>query len=215
MFETTRLILRGYHPSDEGFFFSLYNEYNVLVNLTEGYATPSPDAHRQRLEAMVRCGLFVVIVDKESGQTMGFTLLQLHAAKDADADLGIGLSEKWWGKGYGTEVMEWLIQYAFDGMALRRLSLYVLQSNPRAVALYEKLGFKHEGRQRESVWKEGRYVDKIWMGLLKSEYRGEEGHKAGQPRTPSIPENTPCMDLQPGRIAHERCRRDDKAKIQT
>ena len=37
MFETQRLILRRYVPSDEQFFFRLYDEYPVLNNLVDGY----------------------------------------------------------------------------------------------------------------------------------------------------------------------------------
>ncbi len=32
-------------------------------------------------------------------------------------------------------------------------------------------GFKHEGRQREAVWKEGKWVDFLMMGLLSKEYQ--------------------------------------------
>ena len=31
-------------------------------------------------------------------------------------------------------------------------------------------GFQHEGRIREGVWKEGKFVDKLQMGLLAREY---------------------------------------------
>ncbi len=32
------------------------------------------------------------------------------------------------------------------------------------------VGFKHEGRQAEAVWKEGKWVDVLWMGILAREY---------------------------------------------
>lgn len=140
MFETARLTLRRYRPSDDQLFFTLYDEYDVLLNLVEGYIVPSADAHKARLEAMARCFLFVVVETKDTKEFIGFTLLnQRNGPLSRDAEIGIGLGEKWWGKGYGTEIMAWLVQYAFKGLALHRLSLCVWSSNARAVSMYEHL----------------------------------------------------------------------------
>ncbi|KAI0693069.1 acyl-CoA N-acyltransferase [Cytidiella melzeri] len=119
---------------------------------------------------MTHCLLFVVVENRETQEAMGFTLLAQRNPLDRNAEIGVALSQKWWGQGFGTEVMDWLIQYAFSGLALHRLSLYVWSSNERAVTMYEHLGFQNEGRIREAVWKEGKFVDKIWMGLLARDY---------------------------------------------
>jgi len=37
--------------------------------------------------------------------------------------------------------------------------------------LYERLGFKHEGRERESCWHEGRWWDGVEMSMLEGEWR--------------------------------------------
>ncbi|KAI0781620.1 acyl-CoA N-acyltransferase [Irpex lacteus] len=171
MFATTRLTLRRYRPSDDQFFFGLYDQYNVLVNLVDGYIVPSPEAHKARLEAMTRCLLFVVVETKDTKESIGFALLnQRNGPLSRDAEIGIGLDENWWGKGYGTEVMSWLVQYAFQGLALHRLSICVWSSNTRAIAMYEHLGFQREGCIRDGVWKEGKFVDKVYMGMLAKEY---------------------------------------------
>src|SRR4051812_49170785 len=47
---------------------------------------------------------------------------------------------------------------------LRRLELIVFADNPRAIGLYEKLGFEHEGVMREFGFKRGQYLDAILMG---------------------------------------------------
>lgn len=139
MFETERLTLRGYRPSDDEFFMGLFDEYPVLVNLTDGYITPNLAGHKARLDAMTKCLLFVVVVDKASGEKMGFTLLQHRNPLDRNAEIGIAIGQKWWGKGYGTEIMSWLIPYAFRGLSQHRLSLHVWKSNVRALTMYEKL----------------------------------------------------------------------------
>ncbi|EIM80871.1 acyl-CoA N-acyltransferase [Stereum hirsutum FP-91666 SS1] len=120
---------------------------------------------------MTKCLLFVVVVDKGSGENMGFTLLQHRNPLDRNAEIGIAIGQKWWGKGYGTEIMSWLIPYAFRGLSQHRLSLHVWRSNSRALKMYEKLGFKQEGCIRGAVWKDGKWVDTLWFGLLADEYK--------------------------------------------
>jgi RimJ/RimL family protein N-acetyltransferase len=46
------------------------------------------------------------------------------------------------GKGFGTEASELLINFAFKKLKLKEINLSVYKDNPKAVNLYEKLGFK-------------------------------------------------------------------------
>ncbi|TFY73946.1 hypothetical protein EWM64_g10066 [Hericium alpestre] len=75
-----------------------------------------------------------------------------------------------WGNGYGTEVMRWLVERGFEGLGLHRLALGVFETNERAVAVYKKVGFVQEGRNRKAVWIEGRWWDVILMAILEDEY---------------------------------------------
>ena len=60
------------------------------------------------------------------------------------ASIAIG-EAKHWGKGYGYEVMQLVLRFAFDELNLHRVQLTVFSYNERAIALYEKLGFHREG----------------------------------------------------------------------
>ncbi|KJA26883.1 hypothetical protein HYPSUDRAFT_63653 [Hypholoma sublateritium FD-334 SS-4] len=148
MFKTKRLTLRGYRPSDEEFFLDLFDNYNVIVNLADEYAAPNLGGHRDMLKTMIKCALFVVVQDSETCETIGFTLLSISTPRNLDGDLGMALAEKHWGKGYATEILEWLKDYSFKVLGLRRLSLFVFSSNKRATSLYEHSGFLVEGRIR-------------------------------------------------------------------
>ncbi len=77
----------------------------------------------------------------------------------------------YWGKGYGTDAMRVLMRLAFDRMNLHRLWLQVHDFNQRAIASYEKCGFKRWGMLRDGKFSRGRYHDTIVMGILESEYR--------------------------------------------
>lgn len=75
------------------------------------------------------------------------------------------------GKGYGTEAMNLLLDYAFGILNLHRIELNVFAYNQKAIHVYEKLGFKKEGVQREALFYNHQYHDSIIMSILEHEYR--------------------------------------------
>jgi RimJ/RimL family protein N-acetyltransferase len=96
-----------------------------------------------------------------------------------DAFVGLGIGERdFWGKGYGTDVMRVILRYAFTEVNLNRVTLSVFEYNPRAIRSYEKAGFRHEGRQRQILNKEGRRWDMLFMGILREEWMERYGEQA-------------------------------------
>jgi RimJ/RimL family protein N-acetyltransferase len=76
-----------------------------------------------------------------------------------------------WGGGLGSEATRLLLSYAFDGLNLERVWLRVFATNERAIKMYEKVGFQHEGRLRRASFINGQMLDVDLMGLLKTEYK--------------------------------------------
>ncbi|MDA8346052.1 MAG: GNAT family protein [Thermaerobacter sp.] len=66
-------------------------------------------------------------------------------------------------QGIGTARLHAIIDLVDNRLMLERLELTVLATNPRAQALYERLGFVVEGRKRGSVISAGRHVDEVMM----------------------------------------------------
>src|SRR5919107_1358942 len=71
-----------------------------------------------------------------------------------------------WGKGYGTEATQLMLEHAFAHLGLHRVALAVFSFNERAIRSYEKAGFRVEGRAREAIWRKGRFWDEISMSVL-------------------------------------------------
>lgn len=91
--------------------------------------------------------------------------------KDRYAELGITIGEKaYWGQGYGSDAIRTMLRLAFEEMNLHRVFLRVHADNARGISCYEKVGFKHEGTLRDSVFREGEYLDVHLMGILASEF---------------------------------------------
>lgn len=108
----------------------------------------------------------------EDDRLIGFVGLGGEQMKvHGDTFVGIGIGEPdFWGKGYGTEAMNLILQYAFMELNLQRVSLDVFEYNPRAIHSYEKAGFRIEGRQRKTMMREGKRWDVIYMGILREEW---------------------------------------------
>jgi RimJ/RimL family protein N-acetyltransferase len=100
------------------------------------------------------------------------------SGRDAFVGLGIGETDHW-SKGYGTDVMNILLQFAFMEINLRRVTLTVFEYNPRAIRSYEKAGFHHEGRMRQLLNKEGKRWDMLYMGILREEWLELNQHAPG------------------------------------
>jgi RimJ/RimL family protein N-acetyltransferase len=66
--------------------------------------------------------------------------------------------------------MAQLLRHAFQDLNLHRVWLRVLSDNEPAIHLYTKLGFIHEGRSRDVVFKNGKYADLLHMSILDKEY---------------------------------------------
>lgn len=97
--------------------------------------------------------------------------LEVYNWTSRDAFVGLGIGEReFWGKGYGTDVMKVILLYAFTEINLQRVSLSVFEYNPRAIRCYEKVGFRHEGRQRQFLSREGKRWDLVFMGILREEW---------------------------------------------
>ena len=74
-------------------------------------------------------------------------------------------------KGVGYFATKDILKHAFYDLNLHRVELTVLQSNKRAIALYEKVGFIKEGVKREGIYKNGQFANITFMAILKSEFR--------------------------------------------
>ena len=93
-----------------------------------------------------------------------------------DAFVGLGVTDRNdWGKGYGTDAMKIILRFAFTEINLRRVTLTVFEYNPRAIRSYEKVGFRHEGRLRGALLRDGKRWDMLYMGILAEDWK-EKNH---------------------------------------
>ena len=75
------------------------------------------------------------------------------------------------GQGIASAALRMAIARGFEQHKLYRIWLTVHERNARAISLYEKLGFRHEGVLRDDFILRGERVNAILMGMLRSEFK--------------------------------------------
>lgn len=176
MIQSTRIRLRAPERSDLPTFVRWINDPEITSGLL--LSLPMSLAEEETwFEAMVQRPpeehtLVIEAPCPEGWTSIGSCGIHDISWKDRVGEVGILIGEKnYWGKGYGTEAMRLLVRYGFDVLNLNRIFLQVFDNNPRAIRSYEKVGFVHEGRLRQDVYKNGSYHDVLVMGILRSEWR--------------------------------------------
>lgn len=84
--------------------------------------------------------------------------------------LGIGAAEDR-RKGYGSQVLQLLLRFAFAELNLFRVSAAVPEYNETAIALLRKFGFTQEVCRRSALERDGRRWDLYVFGLLRDEWQ--------------------------------------------
>ncbi|MCS7072393.1 MAG: GNAT family N-acetyltransferase [Anaerolinea sp.] len=72
----------------------------------------------------------------------------------------------WRDRGVGTALMQTAIDWARASPVVQRVQLEVYARNARAIHLYEKFGFEHEGCKRRLYIQDGQPLDMLIMALI-------------------------------------------------
>ncbi|WP_136605650.1 GNAT family N-acetyltransferase [Paenibacillus dokdonensis] len=154
--------------------FEWLSDSAVNRTLPSGSGMPiTPGVVKERVLRYAQTDLSAVYftIIKEDGIPIGNTqLFNIHPwSKHSEFGIWIG-DKRVWGQGYATEATSVVLKFAFERLNLHKVYLTVDADNPGAIRSYEKSGFKKDGIQRDEVYKNGQYVDRIMMSILKHEY---------------------------------------------
>lgn len=108
--------------------------------------------------------------DVDAVEPIGLVMAFHVDEREGNASFAYWLSPAAHGRGYGTEAAALGLDYAFDHRRLHRVNARVLDTNEPSIGLLEKLGFTHEGTQRQEKFVAGEYVDTRFYGILSEEW---------------------------------------------
>ncbi|MBT2642928.1 GNAT family N-acetyltransferase [Bacillus sp. ISL-41] len=167
-----RLYLRPLSLEDtETYFQQLFDpEVRRLTGTTRAF---TKEGIQRYIEAKSQdiSSVLLLIALKDTDQVIGDIALQDIDPINRNCNIRIAIESEYQGKGYGSEVMPLMLDYGFGILNMHRIELEVFAYNPRAIHVYEKLGFKQEGIQRDYLYYNHKYHDCIKMSILEDEFR--------------------------------------------
>ncbi len=157
-----KILLRAIEPSDNQMLLDLINDPET-EQMLGGHSWPISKEEQmawytqhKKNDSILRC----IIARKEDNRPLGTIILNEINYKNGTGHIHIKMAkENARGKGYATDAVLTLVNYAFKELRLNCVFANILLHNQASIGLFEKCGFQREGILRARVFKQGKYLD--------------------------------------------------------
>lgn len=145
---------------------ALFGETDFLLYAPDEYVT-TPEELSAQFERVATSGHSRSLLADFDGTPVGLlgaigsSVPRLRHA----AQVYIGVLRSHWGRGAGSALLAEALAWA-PRVGISRLELFVMKDNARAIALYERLGFRVEGARQRAYIINGRPVDDLLMAYV-------------------------------------------------
>ena len=114
----------------------------------------------------------LIIQEKGASRPVGLVSLLDIDWVNRKAMLEIVVDKSKWRKGLATEAIRLVLDYAFKALGLNKVWLGLYEDNDTALKLYIKVGFLVEATLKQDLYREGKFMKRILMGVVRSEWNG-------------------------------------------
>lgn len=113
----------------------------------------------------------IEVKDGDSIMNIGIIGLFNIDYKNKKAGYYITIGEKTYqGKGLAKKVTMIFLNHCFEKFDLEKIYLFTDTDNIVAKNLYENVGFKQEGKLRNELYHNGKFISRYYYGILKKEF---------------------------------------------
>lgn len=166
--------LRGLREEDlNGRWFQWFNNPEITRFQNKGYIPNTPQAQKCYFDKIQTSNSDIIfaIIDDISDQHVGNVGLHSIDWIHRTAVLGIVIGEKeFMGRGWGKQAWRAITEYAFNTINLHKVCATFFDGNDRSLKCALASGYEMEGRQKEQMYKNGAYVDLVWLGITKDRW---------------------------------------------
>jgi RimJ/RimL family protein N-acetyltransferase len=169
--EGEKVIFAPVEKSEARKYMAWYNDFEIGFFLGTQEKLITEDDEIEAIERLSKAGYLFVVLDKETKTPIGNCGIHQIDWVNRTAEIGVNIGNKsYWNKGFGTEATILLLAFAFHILNLNNVMLRVLECNPRAIHIYEKLGFTQIGRRRQVVTVANENFDMLYYDMLASDF---------------------------------------------
>ena len=177
--QTARLLLRPFAESDSDAIYALQSNARVLR-----YWNSPPWTERSRADAFIAAcrkmeedesGARFAIETRDEDAFVGWCSMFRWNPVYRSLVIGYCFGEPAWGKGYATEAVRAMLQWAYGALDLNRVEAELDTRNAASARVLEKLGFEREGLRREDCIVSGEVSDAWIYGLLRRDWKADPG----------------------------------------
>jgi ribosomal-protein-alanine N-acetyltransferase len=166
------LFLRKITKDDADFVFKSLNDKRVTAYLSIGPLMTLEQSKRliksylNYWNAKIQFNYIIELIEADRVK-IGSASLWSISWQNNRAQIGIWLVHSFWDKGLGEIALNLIKNIAFNHLKLNRLEAYIAVKNKRSIFLFEKCGFKEEGRLKQYLNFQGKYYDAVILACIK------------------------------------------------
>ena len=169
--KTKRLILTEWENSEEDINvliknFNDENIYKTLLNPPYPYTQENAETWLKTREKSKEKGDYCFkIINKKNNKIIGHISLDCRN-NPKTAEVGYWIEEESWKNGYATEALKAIIKFGFETLELHKICSAYYKDNPASGRVMQKCNMEYEGTQKEQIFKNGIYHDKVLYGII-------------------------------------------------
>ncbi|WP_152537484.1 GNAT family N-acetyltransferase [Aquimarina pacifica] len=172
IFETERLLVRRLKNTDASDFYELMRDPEVMH--------PIPRKTLSRKKSDLRLKELIELEQKSDTNIWGFTkksrseiigICGFLKNNKNEEEIAYSIAQKFWGKGYGTEIAKGLIDFSFDVRKTSKVTADVNIENDKSVKILEKImtpSFEFYNIKDDCIDRRYQIKKEHWYRLYKS-----------------------------------------------
>ena len=147
------------------------NNKKIWDNLADAFPSPYTNQHAndfvEKYQSDDPRRVMAIVVDGLACGSIG--LFPDSDIYRKNAAIAYWLAEDFWGKGICTEAVRIMTRYGFDHFDVRRIYARPFGTNIASHRVLEKAGYRREAILKESVYKNGKFLDEYLYSVLRDE----------------------------------------------
>ncbi len=166
--------LRGIEPEDWSFFLEM-NQSTEIHRMLDFLAPPlSKELLKQwcaeQSKIKFQDGSYRWIIEDSNNNRIGVIDTQNCDSRNGTFSYGVVVLDKYRRNGIAKKAILCVMEYYFLHLRYNKANIIIHADNLPSLKLHESLGFQKEGELRDSIYTNGKFINKLYFGQTKDEF---------------------------------------------